>query len=139
MGYRKGIKMKIFNKEKDFVSKVNFVDENNIFVGYDIEQDCCEQADWFLLDKIATSLPDEKDFNQDFDVSQYVFDAGFFQEVEVFKDGYNELDSGGMVAFKLVNKEGKEMFLHLFNSHNGYYGHGFEVKHSGVVVREDTL
>lgn len=133
--------MKIFNREENFGDKVNFIDENNIFVGYDLSQFCCENADWFLSDKVVSAMPEESEFNQDFDVSDYAFDKDFFQEVELEADKYGDtdLDSGAMVAFKLVNKEGKEMFLHLFNIHNGYYGHGFEVKHGGEVVNDGTL
>ena len=27
---------------------VNFVDENNTLIGYDMSQCCCEDADWFI-------------------------------------------------------------------------------------------
>ena len=40
--------MKIFDGDFD---KVNFVDENNVFVGYDLLQDCCEDANWFIADR----------------------------------------------------------------------------------------
>ena len=36
--------MKIFEDN----IKVNFVDENNVFVGYDMRQSCCEQAGYFF-------------------------------------------------------------------------------------------
>lgn len=59
--------------------------------------------------------------------------------IPIDKDGYNELDAGGMVAFKLVNGAGDEKYLHLFNCHNGYYGHGFEFKVGDEVVKEGCL
>jgi hypothetical protein len=31
--------------------KINFVDENNVFMGYDMERSCCEVADWFISPK----------------------------------------------------------------------------------------
>lgn len=40
--------MKIFERD----GKINFVDENNVLLGYDMSQDCCEHADWFILDTI---------------------------------------------------------------------------------------
>lgn len=36
--------MKIFDKD----GKVNFVDENNVIVGYDTNQHCSEHAGWFI-------------------------------------------------------------------------------------------
>lgn len=50
-----------------------------------------------------------------------------------------DLDAGRMVAFKLTALGKPDLFLHLYNAHNGYYGHGFEVKHGGEVVEDDTL
>jgi len=36
--------MKIFLNEKELETKINFVDDNNVFVGYDLTQQCCENA-----------------------------------------------------------------------------------------------
>lgn len=55
--------MKIFTKENsNWDSKVNFVDENNVVLGYDLSQDCCEHADWFIADKpqLLGSIVEEK-------------------------------------------------------------------------------
>ena len=51
------VNMKIFNKlEKNgWGRKVNFVDENNVVLGYDMSQDCCERAGWFIAEYINTS------------------------------------------------------------------------------------
>ncbi len=76
-------------------------------------------------------------------MSDYVFDKDFFQTIDYLKDSdgsdWNALDSGSVAVFRIVGKENKELFLHLFNCHNGYYGHGFEVKHGGEIVNEGTL
>lgn len=103
--------------------KVNFIDSNDVFVGYDLGQDCCEHADWYV-----TSVRNENAYkNNDYDylsgvqdginVTGFVFDQTFVEAPD-FGDG-------GMVIFRLT-KGDEEIFLHLFNSHNGYYGHGFE-------------
>ena len=42
--------MKIITCDKQYSYSINFVDENNVFVGYDLEQQCCEEADWFFTD-----------------------------------------------------------------------------------------
>ena len=128
--------MKIFEgNESSYGSKVNFVDSNDVFVGYDTDQSCCEHADWFIAE-VVTTYSYEGDFasKETPNVEEYCFDLTFFQDVES-----SDLDSGGMVAFKLVSNGKPDLYLHLFNAHNGYYGHGFEVKHGGVIVREGGL
>ena len=105
--------MKVFMRD----SKINFVDENNVFLGYDMEQDCCEKADWFISDK-QERVPMERDCD-DPDLDGYNFDINFFIEVTA-----SELDAGSMVIFRITNGA-NEKFIHIYNSHNGYYSHGF--------------
>jgi len=114
--------------------KFNFVDEHNAFVGYDSYQSCCEHADWFLADEVMPYRYD-MDLCQELDWENWEFDQDFFQEVN---DGH--LDGGGMVCFRITHKsEDRCMYLHIFNSHNGYYGHGFRfsvnnnIKHEGYL------
>ena len=120
--------MKRFEKD----GKINFVDENNVYVGYDLVQDCCEDADWFLhkdrcaeMDPNGTSDPDLTDFR---------FDVDFCEDVPECVG----LDAGEMVRFRLT--DGTEtLYLHLYNCHNGYYGHGFTMEIGGKVRRSGTL
>jgi len=44
--------MKIF--DRDF--KINFVDVNNVFLGYDMNLQCTERAGWFISDRDDNSL-----------------------------------------------------------------------------------
>lgn len=111
--------------------KVNFVDTNNVFVGYDLSQDCCEQADWFLSGNIEEGIP-ENIMKSDF-LDGYVFDTEFFKEISG-----SDFEEGGMVVFKLVNIH-QEKYLHLFNCHNGYYAHGFEMKINDKKIRFDSI
>ena len=134
--------MRIFNGKlfkEDWGSKYNFVDENNVFVGYDSEQGCCENADWFISDKIETKMPDPHP--QPIDMPGWFFDICFFKEsdrLEYSDREGNALESGGVAIFK-ITKDKEEKYLHLFNCHNGYYGHGFvfgigeEVKKEGIL------
>ncbi len=120
--------MKIFTPENSFDCRVNFVDSNNVFVGYGMQQDCCEFAGWFI-----SSQP-EKTFTQNmmegkcpenkFDVSEYVFDPNYHEVYKVSRvdSSYEDIY---VAVFKLVHKNKPPLFLHLFNEHNGYYGHGF--------------
>lgn len=128
--------MKIFKEEESsWDAKVNFVDGNNVFVGYDTDQCCCEHADWFIADTITSySYDSYRDSKEVPCVEDYVFDKDFFQEIESV-----DLDEGGMVAFRLIAKDKPDLYLHLFNCHNGFYGHGFEVKHGGEIVKSGCL
>ena len=123
--------MKLFDKVRGWHEKVNFVDQNNVFVGYDMGQSCCEHADWFIADKICDSIADG---DQNFDgLEDYVFDTSFLEHPNM-KDIYE----GNAVVFRLTNGE-QEKFLHLFNCHNGYYGHGFDMSIGETVIQSGVL
>lgn len=116
--------MKIFTQNPDkWSEKINFVDENNVFLGYDMGQSCCEHADWFIDDKPWTEqIPDNLDAYQKTEGYEgWTFDTSYFLEVA----NSRVFDEGGMAIFK-ITKDGNEKFIDIFNSHNGYYGHGFE-------------
>jgi len=136
--------MKVFDKTDPFTTKVNFVDENNILVGYDLEQNCCEQADWFIIDSICDKekfdslrgTPSADGLPQVFSEKDYVFDPGFFEEVSITDEVcWYEL----IVVFRLISKTLPDLYLHLFNCHNGYYSHGFEMKMSDKTIQEGSL
>ena len=100
--------------------KYNFVDGNNVFVGYDSYQSCCEQASWFMAETpVRDAEPDEH--YQPAELPGFMFDTDWFESHDP-----PALDAGGLAIFRLVNADGDEWFLHIYNCHNGYYGHGFE-------------
>lgn len=109
-------------KEND--GSVNFIDENDVFVGYGLEQDCCEYAGWIISESDVITedvICSEIDSDSQAKVNGFVFDTGYFIEQENigdFGDYFN------VATFRIV-KDDKELFIHLFNMHNGYYGHGF--------------
>lgn len=127
--------MMIFeNENSSWSDKVNFVDGNDVFVGYDLGQKCCENAGYFLADNISSEIQDMAGFGHP-DTDDYLFDKDFFQNVSS-----DDLVNVNMVVFRLFNKGKPDLFLHLYNvSNNGYYAHGFEVKHNGVTVKSDSL
>lgn len=128
--------MKVFDGGNGWGAKVNFVDDNNVFVGYDMDQSCCEYADWFIIsrqlpfDEFETSYSEYEKPN----IDGYYFDKSFFVQYE----GHPDLDMGGCVIFKMVGC-GDPLYLHLFNVHNGYYAHGFEFKINDRIVKQGTL
>ena len=120
--------MQVFERD----GKVNFVDENNVFLGYDLNQNCCEHADWLVADAPQDGQP-ETEREGIPDLKGFAFDTAFFKQV----DG-GDFDGGGMAIFRIVNGDA-EKFVHIFNSHNGCYGHGFDFTIGGKTARDGTL
>lgn len=132
--------MKVF---EDF-GRINFVDENNVFVGFCDNQNCCEYfgyvfvkvlPEWVngnnTLGALKLSELELKDFN---------FDINFFKELEVREEPANsDRGDGGSISFRLVNNLNEEIYLILFNHHNGWYSHGFEMKNKEEIVFKGSL
>lgn len=97
--------------------KINFVDDKNVFVGFDYQSSCCESFGYYLTKEIPNAkIPMGVPFVDGDDFPGYNFDILFKQD-----------DGDGSVTFRLVHAEsGDEMFLTLYNHHNGYYGHGWK-------------
>jgi len=127
--------MKVFDKAEDggWGSKVNFVDDNDVFVGYDMNECCCEHFGWFIADEILKELPESE--NRDTPLDEWSFDTCFFQQTAY---GKHEFDEDNMAVFKITN--GTEVkYLHLYNCHNGYYNHGFEMKINDEIMHKGDL
>ena len=126
--------MKIFERE----GKINFVDENNVFLGYDMNSLCCENADWFIADTPQTRIQERED-GEFPDLSGWAFDPVFFHL------GRGEDLGDGAMAIFLIVKEGAEKFVHIYNAQNGYYSHGFKfgyLHRDGVnktITRDESL
>lgn len=128
--------MNVFSDDNSsWESKVNFVDINNVFVGYDLEQQCCETAGWFVADRV---MSDSFPAISEYDLEPYVFDKNFLEDsFSVNKDStarYND-----RVVFRLVAPDLPDLYLHLFNVHNGYYSHGFVAKSNDEVIAKGYL
>ena len=114
--------------------KVNFVDTDNVVLGYDTSVQCCEQAGWFISDtpirdgSFWTELDElQVDMVKGTPVvmKNYSFDPTFMETLNGDSCG---CDSGGMAIFRIVYKNNKiqgQKFLHIYNAHNGWYSHGF--------------
>lgn len=117
----------------EWSKKHNFVDRNNVLVGFDTDQQCCECATSFYA---ATCPAPESDAIQmsDEDLEPYVFDPDFFAD-----PGSDDFDGGGAVGFRLVADGKPDVFLILKNAHNGYYSHGFDMTRDGKPIREGSI
>lgn len=130
--------MRVFDDKKDS-GKVNFVDDNNVLVGYDIYQSCCEDAGWFFSFDASEPYSYDKDYGLgDYQKrkgkDKYSFDPEYFDYVQS-----RDLDCGEQVCFRLIAEGEPDVFLHLYNAHNGWYGHGFTVSIDGEVIKDECL
>lgn len=114
--------------------RINFVDEKNVFVGFDNSQGCYEDFGYYLTkEKPAGKRP--ADALEGLDFPGFNFDTSFTPAVDLLPSDYD----GGSLTFRLVNAEGEELFLTLYNYHNGYYAHGWELKNGEATVAEGEL
>lgn len=131
--------MNIVNCDKGYSASVNFVDKNNVVLGYDMSSSCCECYGWFISDMICTEQieGDESITNPFKDVlDKYAFDKSFIQ----VQHGGGNLDEGGIAVFKLISDDGdKPLYVHLWNCQNGYYGHGFKFADDKFVIKEEYI
>lgn len=106
--------------------KVNWIDKNDVYVGYSTDTSCCETAGWFVADVMVktdeefNAIEESPLFQLEVDFTKYTFDPSVAIEIS------GVLDDGGIAIFRMVTDDGYESFLHLYNAHNGYYGHGFD-------------
>ena len=127
--------MKIFNtNENSWSEKVNFMDDNNVLVGFDMSQACCESFGWFVCSKEPTKIIEEENAEK-LETEEYQFDVDYFKEVTPDEEYW---DDGGIAIFRLVNGE-SEMFLALHNSHFHQLPHGFDMKVGGKTIRDSFL
>jgi hypothetical protein len=96
-------------------------------VGFDYSSSCCEVYGYFFSNDENEvyeydKCPDEN--NNLNDVADYVFDKT-----------YHEYSSFGM-RFRLVDSEEKnaDLYLTVFNEHNGYYAHGLDMNDGDTVI-----
>ena len=138
--------MKIFDEvEGPWSSKVNFVDDHNVVIGYDTDQCCCEDAYWFIHRELIFDNPTYKERNKSTllelmrdskvpeDLTKHYIDTEFCKE--------EDLDYGNVAVFLLKDMTGRvdSYYLYLVNCHNGYYSHGFTVEHNGTEIRSGSL
>jgi hypothetical protein len=110
---------------------MNAVDDMDNLVGFSTADDCCAHGGWFVSDKIETNADawDGLEMDGDRAYPEYHLDASFFEALK------EDDDSGGAVVFRLASYgPDKDLYLHLFNCHNGYYGKGFSYQFKGKLI-----
>lgn len=112
----------------------NWVDKNNVVLGFRNEPDCCEIFGYRYYTKPPTNMEefDTFDYSEDEVLDDFNFDTTYFEE---FSDSY---DGGSNAIFKLVSKD-KTLYLLIYNHHNGYYGHGWNLDIGGLNSKRGIL
>jgi hypothetical protein len=127
--------MKCFDQVAPWPNKVNYVDTNNVVLGFDTQRNGCEDFGHGL----ASSLLEAKDITTyrvdpcPFDITDY----SFAQEAPASLGG--EASDTNAMAFRILSPNKPELFVVIWNHHNGYYAHGFTFEGPGVVAVSDSL
>lgn len=111
--------IKIFERN----GHLNFIDGNDTFVGYDYSAQCCEDFWYSISDNkdFRGANYDKSDYDQESLLECYLIDTEYFLKDE---EGYNST-----AQFRLFDPYTScpDKYLTLYNSHNGYYFHGFSM------------
>lgn len=118
---------------------INFIDENDVYVGWDDNASCCEDVGYAISDEPDTPyevLAEQS--SADGDLTGFVFNIipGMSSVNEVYCDC---LDGGGQISIEIVHPEKGIKYLHLYNAHNGYYGHEYLFAKGEYIVDKDIL
>lgn len=154
--------MKIFQLNPEtWGYKINFVDDNNVLVGFDFSSNCCERFGYLFtknipkvtkIDKSYTYLDRssgenitrsyQESINEtgieilEEELKDYNFDKTFVQDLTP-DEFYTE--DGGAISFKLTNSQNQELYLTLYNIQNGYYSHGFNFSVDGEIIKTGRI
>lgn len=117
--------------------KYNWVDDNNVLVGYSDEQCCCENVGyWYKLNPILDNEIIYDTITDDIEESEletYNFDPTY--NVESFTD----ITETYVCNFKLVSEGKPDVYLVLYNYHNGYYAHGFDMCKGEIKIFDGSI
>lgn len=142
--------MKIFESNQGGNRKLNFVGKNNVLVGFSYDTHCCETFGWFIYHEVVKHVNDWQELpvgdadTEGASLENYVFDVEYFREVEMKHDD-GSYDTC-MAVFRLIQDPNEKAaiarhprYLHLYNHHNGYYSHGFEMNVGGRNIHEGRI
>ena len=113
------------NKEV-WTGKRNWIDQNDIVVGYDEDRQCCEDFGWGVYNA------ETKERLQD-DPAGLLYHFGDADTDVDFDNALTDLDgdsNNDIIHIELLPDDGKspKLILEFYNCHNGYYHHDFSIK-----------
>lgn len=114
--------IKALTNKRVWQSKTNWIDQNNIVVGYDSCQQCCEIFGWGVY-----NLETREKVSDDPDGLPYHF--GEECDYETFEPDADRDSCVDIDQIELLPDDGRSpvLVLEFFNCHNGYYAHDFSV------------
>ena len=115
--------MKVFTPDNSpWDAKVNYVDKNNRVLGYSMSKSCCESFGHCVL----AELPASEGAPDDNALSSPVLEPYLFTPEAPTLLSLNDADKGGGLAFRIVADGLSDLWVVIWNFHNGYYSHGWE-------------
>ena len=121
--------MKLFEKsaEEGWGNRLNLIDKNNVFVGYDYEYKCHEEFGYEFRDEDNNKidLPNLEDF---------VFTLNH-KKIDVIE---RTEECPGEYGFEITDGK-KNVWFVIYNYQNGYYNHGFEFVNDNETIVEEYL
>jgi len=126
--------MIIFERDR----KTNYVDANNRVLGYDSDQQCCEQHGSGVFRK------EDKNLFFESATTRAHYDPPAPSGFSIQTEGYAFVDErpepcGETLWFRLQKEGEADLFVCLWNFHNGYYSHGFEFSPKSGFLTEGGL
>ena len=129
--------MKLFIRSDEWSERWNFVDDNNVVLGYCAEPCCCEHFGF----KIISGGAEVADHKTDIEATNAVLDGFEFDPefAEVANASEEDSDQCSGVAEFRATRGDAEIRIRLFNYHNGYYSHGFAFSRGESEIRSGYL
>jgi len=110
--------MKLFERTESsgWGNRLNLIDGNNVFVGYDYDQDCCENFGYYFQEADGTKLDQDPNLENAFFTLKH-------KDVSISDEQWDEWYG---IAFEIKLQTGEMIWFTIYNEHNGYYSHGFD-------------
>ena len=145
--------IKFFKDRNRSEDRINWVDSNNVFLGFENQGQCCSDTGFIYLDSLNE---DKKPIDIEFtDNNNFFFDPNFYLPYK--KEDFNlkkiiksidpnfdkNIERGEWydfygAIFKIINGS-KEIYLLIYAYQNGYYAHGFKFCNNQTVLVEDSV
>lgn len=131
--------IKQFENTETWNKKINYVDSNNVLIGFDSTTSCCEDFGWYITNtKPATTLDESAQIQYTEELlKDYVFDKNSFEVIDAGKESY--ADSGGGIVITCIADGKPNLYMVFYNHHNGYYSHGFTMTDNGALLHDISL
>ena len=124
--------MKFFERDV----KYNWVDDNNVLLGFDAFQCCCESFGSCYHTDLKRPQGSQITL-EDSQLDEYEFDPDFYE----YGNYEEDCEEGGSftVRMRKISNPNSTLYLTIYNSHNGYYSHGFTFDKGGITIHHGGL